>query len=275
MKLSVIIVNYKSPELLRLCLTSIENCGLDKSLHEIIVVDSETSRETQDVVLENFPGTKLIPVKENLGYARGVNLGLNSAQGDYLLVMNPDIILNREAIDLLLNYAQNHPRTGIVAPQLLGFNGQKQDSYFRFYRPMTIIARRTILGRLPKFKKIVQHFLMAETDPEKIQHPDWVMGSILLLPRKTLAKVGGMDEKFFLYFEDVDWARRFWENGYTVTYLPTAKVYHYHQQRSKAGFDILDFIIRKETRWHVRSAIKYFRKYGFAKYSPFSSKNEE
>jgi GT2 family glycosyltransferase len=91
---------------------------------------------------------------------------------------------------------------------------------------------------------------------------DWLMGSALMTTRAALDTVGPMDERFFLYFSEVDWARRFWENGYAVAYLPTVQMYHYHQRQSKGRFAVLDILSRRETRWHIADAIRYFRKHG-------------
>jgi GT2 family glycosyltransferase len=93
------------------------------------------------------------------------------------------------------------------------------------------------------------------------------MGSALLTRREAWQKVGLLDERFFLYFEDVDWSKRFWENGYKVAYLPGAIMYHYLQRRSRAGLGLLDFFLRREARWHLQSALKYFIKHGLSYHS--------
>ena len=285
MKLSVIIVHHKTPELLRLCLKSLKNYIPKEFSHEIIMVDSESTRESQDIVFEDYlpifasknrgsststessVGTdiKLVTFKENIGYAKGINAGILASSGQYILILNPDIIIREETVKRMLDFMEAHPKIGILGPQLLDFNGTVQRSYFRFYTPLTILARRTFLGKLPFLRKAQEKFLMLETNPSQVQHPDWIMGSALMISRIGIEQIGMMDERFFLYFEDVDWARRFWENGYKVVYYPEAKMYHYHQRRSRAGFDIFDLFIRKETRWHIKSAIKYFIKYGLRK----------
>ena len=89
------------------------------------------------------------------------------------------------------------------------------------------------------------------------------MGSAILTTRQAVEKVGPMDERFFLYFEDVDWAWRFWENGFKVQYFPEATMLHYHQRSSRVGFDFFDFFLRREARWHISSALKYFFKHGW------------
>jgi len=116
-------------------------------------------------------------------------------------------------------------------------------------------------GKFGFLKKAVAKFIMSDKDPEKIQTPDWIMGSAMMVSRKALDKVGYMDERFFMYFEDVDWARRFWHNGYIVVYYPFSSLYHYHQRESKSSLGVLDIFFNKKTRWHISSALKFFWKY--------------
>lgn len=260
-ELSVIIVHYHTPELLRLCLRSLET-NLKELAHETLVIDSAAETDTEELLTEEFPATKYYPVKANIGYARGVNLGLKQASGKYLLILNPDIIIQPGAVQTMLAHLQANPQIGLLGPKLLDFSGARQNSCFRFYRPLTIAYRRTFLGLLPFGKKALAKFNYQSELSDQAFYPDWLMGSALLTTRVAVTKVGSMDENYFLYFEDVDWAHRFWENGYRVAYLPSAEVFHYHQRRSRAGLDVLDFLLRREARWHVRSGLKYFHKYG-------------
>ncbi len=258
--LSIIIVHHQTPELLKLCLNSIKKTvsGID---HEVIIVDSATSRKSAEVVKEKFPDALLLPFKENLGYSRGVNAGIKEAAGEYFLILNPDIILTENAASKMLGYMKKHPDIGMLGPKMLNFNGTTQRTYFSFYKPITIIVRRTFLGRFKPFKKALYDFLMADSNADKIQTPDWLMGSAIMVSRQAIEKAGGMDERFFMYFEDVDWARRFWHNDLKVVYFPEAVMYHYHQRESKSKLGLFDPIFNKKTRWHIKSAIKFFWKY--------------
>ncbi len=264
MTLSIIIVHYKNIELLKLCLKSIRDSLATENLdYETLVVDSEAQTENEAIILESFPETKYFPFKKNIGYAGGVNCGIEKSSGQYLLILNPDIILAKEAIPKMLAYIQQHPEVGLLGPRLLGFNGEIQNSRFRFYRPWTILYRRTWLGQSRFGQRELKCFNLTDLNPLEQTCPDWIMGSAMLTSREAIAKVGPMDERFFLYFEDVDWARRFWENGFKVMYFPEAVMWHYHQRSSRAGFDFLDFFLRREARWHLASAFKYFLKHGW------------
>jgi hypothetical protein len=103
---------------------------------------------------------------------------------------------------------------------------------------------------------------MRDKDHNSIYETDWLMGSAYMIKKSALEKVGLLDERFFMYMSDVDWARRFWENGYRIIYNPNSKMYHYHQRASKGPFDVFDVLLKRESRWHFKDAIKYLKKYG-------------
>ena len=277
--LSIIIVHHQTPELLKLCLKSIRETSADLD-YEIIVVDSTISRKAKDMINERYPEIRYLPFKENLGYARGVNAGIKNSSGKYILILNPDVIVTDDVptpggvedprfsqakigtIRKMMNYMDEHSDIGMLGPRVLNFNGTHQKTYFSYYKPITVPARRSqLLGRIGPFKRALDDFLMNDTDPAELQTPDWIMGSALMVRRVVADQIGGMDERFFMYFEDVDWARRFWHNDYKVIYYPDAVMYHYHQRESSSRLGIFDTIFNKKTRWHISSAIKFFWKY--------------
>lgn len=260
MELSIIITSYKNPELLKVCIDSIRK-NIILADYEIIVADSDTEESTELMIQEGYPGIKFLPSKENIGFSGTVNAGLKVAQGKYILILNGDIVVKKDSIEKLLGYIKNNPEVGIVGPQLLSFNEAFQPSTFRFYTPLTIIYRRTFLGKFGFAKKHLEKFLMKDFDFQSVREVDWIMGSSLMTSREAVEKVGPMDDRFKLYFEDTDWCRRFWENGYKVVYVPEAKMYHYHG-RGSAGKGVLRLLLSNKLTWiHIGSAIKYFMKY--------------
>lgn len=263
--LSIIIVNYKNPALLRLCLMSLKRTLSPKLNYEILVVDISSGIETQNVVLEEFPSVKLLPFKKNIGYTRGVNEGIKASSGKYCLILNPDIVPLKNSVETLLNYMKKHEDVGLVGPQLLNFDGTSQQSCFGFYNAITIGYRR--VGYLPFKKLVLKKFLLEGKDLSGINQVDWLMGSALMARRDALDNVGLMDERFFLYFSDVDWAKRFWENGYKVVYYPLAKIYHYHRRNSKRNSWIIDVFMNRQSRQHIKDGFKYLRKWGVFKSS--------
>lgn len=260
MFLSVIITNYKTPDLLKLCLESIKIAGAELE-YEIIIVDSEAEEETGEWLKEDFSEAKLISFKKNIGYARLVNAGLALARGRYLLVLNADLIVFPDALRHMIDYLEAGLDVGLLGPQLLNFNGAVQETCFRWYRPMTIFFRRTILGKTGQGKKDLERFTMKDFDRQSTREVDWMLGAALMLRREALKKVGPMDERFFLYFEDVDWCRRFHQAGWRVVYFPKAKMHHYHGRVSKKSGGIKDIFLNKYTWIHLFSAFKYFWKY--------------
>ena len=245
---------------MKLCLKSLKETTANLDT-EILVIDSTVSHKARDLIKENHPNIKYLPFKENLGYARGVNIGIQNSSGKYILVLNPDVIVTDGAIDKMLNYVQKHADIGMLGPRVLNFNGTHQKTYFSYYKPATILARRSFLGKFGWFKKELNNFLMADADSSKTQTPDWLMGSAIMVSSEAIKKIGGMDEGFFMYFEDVDWARRFWHNDYKVVYYPEAVMYHYHQRESNSRLGLLDAVFNRKTRWHIASAMRFFWKY--------------
>ncbi len=245
---------------MRLCLKSLIQTlepGFEK---EIIVVDIASSVETRNIISE-FTEVESVCFENNIGYTRGVNEGIKASRGEVVLIINPDIIPLKGSIEGMTNFICKNPKIGLLGPQLLNFDGSIQNSSFAFYSPLTILYRRTFLNLLPWAKKELNRFLTSNKDKTKISEVDWIMGSALMTTKKAMDAIGPMDENLFLYMSEVDWAHRFWENGYKVIYFPEARMYHYHRRGSKGRLDVFD-IIKKETRWHLIDAIKYFRKHG-------------
>lgn len=259
MDLSVIIVNYGSGRLVKACVDSIRRSPPNAN-YEVIVVDNASPDDSQELLATEVPGIRFFPQQTNRGFAQGVNVGMAAAQGEFLLILNPDIIVLEGALNSLLQFAQEHPQAAVIAGQLLNPNGSVQDSCFRFYTPFTILARRTPLGMLPFGRRQVARALLKDSDHLTARPVDWVLGACMLVRRKAALEVGPMDGRFFLYFEDMDWCRRFWEMGHEVWYVPAARFAHYYKRASaqEAGVGAL---LQPITRTHIASGCKYFWKY--------------
>jgi len=266
-ELSIIITSYKNPAVLRLCLESLKKNVLCEN-YEVLVLDSATEEDTEIMMREEFPETIFFSHAKNIGFAKLVNRGLKKAKGTYKLILNADIVMDKRSVDTLLDYLKHNSDIGVIGPKLINFDGQTQPSCFRFYTPLIILYRRTPLGKMKFARKKINQFLYKEKDLEKPQDVDWIMGSAMMTSEKALEKIGLMEENFgFLYFEDVDWCRRFWENGYKVVYYPYAKMYHYHGKGSASKNPLRAVFLNKLTREHIKSGLKYFWKY-FGKPNP-------
>jgi len=258
MDLSLIILNYNTKNLLRECLRGIRICA-PKLAMEVIVVDNASSDKSVEMVVAEFPEVKVIRAESNLGYAGGNNLGIKAAVGRYIMVMNADILLMPDALERLVSFMDANPKVGLVGPQLLNPDRTIQRSCYRFHSLLTPIYRRTVVGLLPFARQSNSDYLMKDFDHGSERDVDWLLGGALVARREAVAEVGPLDTGFFMYMDDTDWCRRFWEKGWRVTYCPEAKMVHFHQRQSSGGVVAL---FRKPTaRYHARSAVTYFRKY--------------
>ena len=260
MLLSIIVTHYKTPSLLKLCLKSLKDATQNLSA-EILVLDSEAEEETEEMLASEWPEVRFFPFKKNTGYAKIVNVGLREAKGDYLIVLNADLLAEKDSLAKMIDYLSANPKVGLLGPQLLNFNGGIQESCFRFYHLLTVPLRRTFLGKTGWGKKELARFSMEDFDRQSIKEVDWLLGAALMLRRQALKEVGPMDERYFLYFEDTDWCRRFWQKGWSVVYFPAAKMHHYHGRLSKKTNGLADLFFNKYTWIHISSAIKYFWKF--------------
>jgi len=259
MKLSIIITHHHTPELLDLCINSIKNT-ISNLEYEIIVLNSETRERDEEFIKDKWPEIKIISFKKNIGYSKLINKGIKEAQGDFILILNADIITLEGAVSEMLEYIKEHKDVGVIAPQLQDYTNNLQISCFNDPNFYVILARRTFFGKTKKGKKILEKFFI---NTDSLQEVDWAQGSAILFRRDLIDKVGLWDEKFFMYFEDADWCRRIRKAGYKIIYLPSAKMIHYYHRSSKKLGILGDLIFNKYTRIHIVSAIKYFKKYGF------------
>lgn len=259
-ELSIIVTSYRNPRLLKICLDSViaDAEGIDC---ELIVSDSATEEDTEMMMREEYPEVGFFPHRENVGFQALLRAGIESSKAPYLLLLNGDIIATKGSIRALLEFVKEDPSVGLAGPRLLNFDGTTQDSCFRFYKPLTILYRRTFLGKLPLAKKHLDWFLMRDYDRREPQDVDWLMGSALLVRRSALEEVGLMDKRFFMYMEDVDWCRRFWEKGFKVMYYPFSAMHHYHGKVSDKGGALKSLLTSPLTWVHISSALKYFAKY--------------
>lgn len=260
MELSIVITSYKNRELLKVCMDSVKKCATDVE-HELIVADGETDEESEMMMREDYSDVKFFGFKENVGFQALVKKGIENSAGKYVLLLNGDIIVTPDSIQKLLAFIKTDDSIGMVGPKLLNFDGSAQPSCFRFYKPMTIAYRRTFLGKLSFAKKHLDWFLMKDYDGKDPKDVDWLMGSSLMISRKAIEKVGLLDPQYFMYMEDVDWCRRFWENGFRVVYYPFASMHHYHGKGSAKGSVIRQLLLNKYTWIHIASGVKYFKKF--------------
>ncbi len=230
-ELSVLIVSYNSRAHLRRCLESVLS-EVRPLGAEVIVVDNASTDGSPEVV-RDFAGVRLIENPANLGFVRAVNQALKVAGGRYILVLNPDTEVRPGAVGALLRFMAEHPRVGLAGPKLLYPDGTIQPSRRRFPGLLTLFTEGTFvqwhLPGLGIFRKFYCQDLPADAP-----HPvDWVTGACMLVRREAVEAVGPLDERFFMYAEELDWCRRLWSAGWQVYYVPGAEVVHQEAASSR------------------------------------------
>ncbi|MEO5928028.1 MAG: glycosyltransferase family 2 protein [Patescibacteria group bacterium] len=258
-KVTFVTVCFRTPGLVRQLLSGVEAAALPFPF-EYILVDNAAGDGTGAMVREEFPWVKIIDKQGNVGFGAGNNLAFREATGDYVMLVNPDLTFFKGEMEKLLAFADANSDIGFIGPKLLNPDRTLQHSFHRFPSPFIPIYRRTRLGRTARGKKAVESYLMQDADPNVVQDVDGLFGAAILIRRAALNAVGEFDEKFFMYFEDVDLCRRAWEKGWRVTYAPIAEFVHYHQRESEVKH-IWDLVMKRVPREHIKSAIHYFRKY--------------
>lgn len=260
MTLSIIVTHYKAVDFLCNCLDSIRKTVKDID-HEVFVVDAKSKKKTENLIKKRFPEVNFMPFKKDVGYSKSVNSGIKKTKGNYVLIVNADIVFLENAVSKMLKFMKKNPDVGLIGPQLINPGNKIQISCFSDPTIKAIIARRTPFGKTKWGKKASEKFTISDWDRKSKREVDWVQGSAMMIQRPALEKIGLLDDRFFMYFEDADWCRRFRNNSYKVIYLSDAKMKHAYHRASKKWGPILDLFLNFYTRIHIISAIKYFWKY--------------
>ncbi len=251
-QLSIVIVSWNVRELLRECLRSIAQTQGDLTV-EVIVVDSASADGSAAMVVAEFPQVTLIASDENVGFPRGNNMGIAKAHGRYILLLNPDTILHANALASMVAFLDNHLDVGVVGAQLLNEDGSVQSSRRRFPTLTTAFFESTWLqSRAPQ--RILDRYYALDIADGQTADVDWVMGACLMTRQEIAHTVGGMDEGYFMYSEELDWCRRIKMAGWRVVYLPTAQVTHYQGKSSEQ-------VVAQRHIYFNQAKLRYFRKY--------------
>jgi GT2 family glycosyltransferase len=251
-RLSVIIVTYNSRATLWPCLRSLwPQVGADD---EVIIVDNASSDGTLDDLDAAFPGVRLIRNPRNVGYASGNNVALREARGECVLLLNPDVVLEPNALQVALTYLAQHPDVGILGPKVLLPNGRLDPPARRTFKtPATYLYKLTGLSWLfPRHPQFGRYYL-SYLDDDCITDVDAVVGAFLLARRDVVDEIGLLDERFFMYCEDEDWCWRARLAGWRIVYHPGVLAYH------RKGSSARKVRFRMIFHWH-RSIFIFHRK---------------
>jgi GT2 family glycosyltransferase len=250
--LSIVIVTWNVRDLLRDCLHSIqESCGGPDL--DVIVIDSASTDDTAQMIRREFPAVRLIEPGANIGFSKGNNLGIEASTGRYLLILNPDTRVRGQALGELVSYLDTHPEVGVIGPQLLNPDGTIQSSSRRFPTLWTGIFESTWLQPIAPRCVLRRYYMLDFQDDETVQ-ADWVSGAAFVVRREAIEQVGGFDESFFMYSEEIDWQKRIKEAGWQVVYYPQAQVLHYGGKASEQ--------VAAQRHIHFQtSKVQYFHKH--------------
>jgi GT2 family glycosyltransferase len=264
-ELSIVIVNFQTKSLLESCIRSVLNSGI-RPTFEIVVVDNNSKDGSAKLIGEHFTQVRLIRNNENVGFARAVNRAFRQCKGRYLLILNPDIEVTRGATNSLFDYMESHSDVALTSPKLLNADGTLQYSCRTYYNIPIILMRRTILGKLFPNHRIIRNHLMMDWDHADTREVDWVLGGAMMLRREIFSdRQIIMDERFFLYFEDVDLCLRLRKAGWKVMYYPDAVMVHHHQRASaraiwnRAKFEHLKSWLKFAWKHRHEPLLKLFR----------------
>lgn len=263
--LSIIVTNYKDPEYLFDFLPSLEEASEEFEQTEIIVINSAEIESTEEKLKEKYPEVGYRGFSNNVGFTRLVNEGLKRTEGDYIFITNSDIKVKKDALVKMRDYLENNEKVGLVGPKINVPSGDLAASPRRFYsHPWTALARRTPFGRTKLGEKYLDAHLMTDYDREEPREVDWILGEAFFTKRGYIQKVGHLDNRFFLYFTDVDWCFRFWEKDLKVVYCPEAQVGEFEETgeiTKTKGRGLFSIFTNPLTRIHAWEYLKFIFKH--------------
>lgn len=248
--LSIVIISWNTRDLLRECLSSLETIA-DSLSYEVIVVDNGSTDGSQAMLRDEFPCAKLIQNSQNVGFARANNQALKISQGRYALLLNSDAMLQAGAVEVMLALAETNSKVGLVGAQLRNADGTFQASYTSFPTLWQEFLILSSLGRLFYGQWYPSHGPKEDVGAQPV---DYVEGACMLVRHEAFEDVGGLDESYFMYAEEVDWCYSMRRKGWQVWYQPAARVTHIGGGSSRGRRTA-----READLYHSR--IQFFRKY--------------
>jgi GT2 family glycosyltransferase len=254
-RLGIVIVNYNSFVDCCQCVDSI----LDHSVVDagsIVIVDNCSPDGSGQQLAERFPNLRVVMSDRNGGYGAGVNLGITSLNAEFYLVLNPDTRVRENNIEIALDLFARQSRLGVLGLHLEYADGSHQDSARRFFSVLTILLRRSPLGKLKVMQGVLNEHLMKNYWANEVFDTDWVTGAAFIVRKAAFEAVGGMDEGYFLYMEDTDLCKRMWRSGWSVKAISTVRITHFLQRESAKS------LWGEANRTFLRSLIRYWRKFG-------------
>jgi len=252
-RLTIIIVSWNVRQHLVTCLRSIEE-NKPRAEFEIIVVDNASSDSTVNCIRHDFPEVTVIANEKNLGFAAANNQGIKKSRGQYLLFLNPDTIVHPHSLDALVEFMDTNKDVGACGPKLLNEDGTFQPSTRHFPTFRGALYRHTVFRFLRIFRTQYKKYLMKDFDYSRVQDVDEVTGAALMIRQSVIRQVKGMDESFFMFYEEVDLCYRLKQAGWRTVFTPEPVITHLGGQSAKQ-ISVMNNIMR------LTSLLIFFRKH--------------
>jgi GT2 family glycosyltransferase len=268
---SVIIVNWNTKEILRDCLASVYEQAGDVDC-EVIVVDNASTDGSVEMVKNDFERAVLIENAENRGFATANNQGIAVAKGRYVLLLNSDTVVLDGAIAKTVDFADAHPKAGVVGCRVLNPDRTLQPTCFMYPSVLNMFLSSTYLYKLFPRSRFFGRERMTWWDRNDMREVDVVTGCFMLVRREAIDQVGAMDERFFMYAEETDWCYRIKKSGWRIMFTPAAAIVHLGGQSTakrpvamiiQLRLSILKFV-RKHSGWAVQLIARFLTALFFA-----------
>lgn len=251
--LSIVIISWNVADLLKACLESITRSQTGPYQIETIVVDSASQDHTLDMLRADYPQLKVLPQAENIGFTRANNLGLRAAGGRYILLLNPDTELSPDTLALMIVYMDANPTVGILGPHTLNTDGTTQSTRRRFPTLAVGFFESTWLQPYAP-GKLLDHYYVREVNDNALADVDWVQGSALMVRRAVYEQIGGLDEGYVMYSEELDWCKRAKQAAWRVIYFGKAAIIHHGGKSSEQ-------VTARKHIYFQESKLRYFHKF--------------
>ncbi|MBI2419175.1 MAG: glycosyltransferase, partial [Ignavibacteriales bacterium] len=233
MDLSIIIVNYNVKDFLHHLLQSINAAVRDISA-EVIIVDNASTDGSVEMLRREFPGITLIASPENLGFSRANNAGIKKSKGRYILLLNPDTLIGEETFVTMIKFLDEHKEVGLAGCKLLNPDGTLQLACRRgFPGPWVSFCKVTGLSSIFPKSRLFAKYNLTYLDENQSHEVDAISGAFMMIRKEVVDEIGGLDEQFFMYGEDLDWCYRVQKAGHKVYYVHNTKIIHYKGESTK------------------------------------------
>lgn len=235
MKLSIVIVNYNVKYFLEQALLSVFKAGKNMEI-EVFVVDNNSGDGSVEMIRSRFPQVKLIENKDNPGFSKANNQAIRQASGEYILLLNPDTVLEEDTLVVCADFMDNHPEAGAVGVKMIdGAGVYLQESKRGLPTPLVSFFKITGLNTVFPRSGLFNYYYMGHLSEEEVHEVEVLAGAFMFMRKETLDKIGLLDEMFFMYGEDVDLSYRVSLGGYKNYYIPDTKIIHYKGESTRKG----------------------------------------